>query len=60
VDLIRDAESEDIRWEAASILVKTAPNNPTAITTLVDLIRDAESEYIRWEAARILEEIAPK
>jgi HEAT repeat protein len=53
VDLIRDAESEDIRWEAASILVKIAPNNPNNITVLEDLIRDAESEDIRWEAASV-------
>jgi predicted NACHT family NTPase len=59
VDLIRDAESEDIRWEAARILEKIATNNPNTITALVDLIRDAESEDIRWEAASILVKIAP-
>jgi HEAT repeats len=57
IELIRTAQDNDIRGQAANSLEQIDPGNSEVIATLVELICTAESENTRWQAANSLEKI---
>jgi HEAT repeat protein/transcriptional regulator with XRE-family HTH domain/ABC-type dipeptide/oligopeptide/nickel transport system ATPase subunit len=58
--LIKSAQNEDIRWQAANTLEEIGTNNPEAIAVLVQLIESNQDELTCSQTADSLEEIITK
>ena len=50
VELIRDSQYKEIRWEAIDALGEIGEGNKIAIDVLVELINSSEEANIRWKA----------
>ena len=59
VELIRDSQYRELRWEIIDTLGEIGAGNKTAIDALVELINNSEEANIRFQAVENLGEIDP-